>query len=288
MSSDRRGSLYLLPNTLGDVAPDAVIPAAALDRARSLDYIIAEDPKAARAFLKRIGVTRPLQSIYVERLDHNTQSTDIPALLEPLLDGRDAGLLSEAGLPAIADPGASLVRPGATCAREGRTRRALERALFDSSRALRFGSRRTTFRVPRLPPDRRNRARFHIEGMRTPVAEAEANSNIHRDALPQRPHSGDDAARPRPGYARVCRHGPDPGIGIGENATRRGMAQGNAATQGAAHGIPAACRVVAAGPRPGQPQRMLNDPCARTLARAPAIAAPNRLAKRSLKSCFLV
>src|SRR5258706_7849723 len=110
MSSARRGSLYLLPNTLGDVAPDAVIPAAALDRARSLDYIIAEDPKAARAFLKRIGVTRPLQSIYVERLDHNTQSTDIPALLEPLLDGRDAGLLSEAGLPAIADPGASLVR----------------------------------------------------------------------------------------------------------------------------------------------------------------------------------
>src|SRR6266853_315255 len=80
MSSDRRGSLYLLPNTLGDVAPEAVIPAAALDRARSLDYIIAEDPKAARAFL------------------------------EPLLAGSDAGLLSEAGLPAVADPGASLVR----------------------------------------------------------------------------------------------------------------------------------------------------------------------------------
>src|SRR6267143_6487119 len=110
MSSDRRGSLYLLPNTLGDVAPEAVIPTAALDRARSLDYIIAEDPKAARAFLKRIAPTRPLQSIRVERLDHNTRSADIPTLLEPLLGGRDAGLLSEAGLPAVADPGASLVR----------------------------------------------------------------------------------------------------------------------------------------------------------------------------------
>src|SRR6266850_6986963 len=110
MSSDRRGSLYLLPNTLGDVAPEAVIPAAALDRARSLDYIIAEDPKAARAFLKRIAPTRPLQSIRVERLDHNTKGSDIPAFLEPLLAGSDAGLLSEAGLPAIADPGASLVR----------------------------------------------------------------------------------------------------------------------------------------------------------------------------------
>ena len=110
MSSDRRGSLYLLPNTLGDVAPEAVIPTAALDRARSLDYIIAEDPKAARAFLKRIAPTRPLQSIRVERLDHNTKGSDIPAFLEPLLAGSDAGLLSESGLPAVADPGASLVR----------------------------------------------------------------------------------------------------------------------------------------------------------------------------------
>src|SRR5437773_2523666 len=110
MSSERRGSLYLLPNTLGEVAPEAVIPAGALDRARSLDYIIAEDPKAARAFLKRIATARPLQSIRIERLDHNTRPIEIPALLEPIVDGRDAGLLSEAGLPAVADPGASLVR----------------------------------------------------------------------------------------------------------------------------------------------------------------------------------
>src|SRR5712691_632367 len=110
MSSERRGSLYLLPNTLGDAAPDAVIPAAVLNRARTLDYIIAEDPKAARAFLKRIAVARSLQGIRVERLDHNTKAGDIPSLLEPVLAGRDAGLLSEAGLPAVADPGASLVR----------------------------------------------------------------------------------------------------------------------------------------------------------------------------------
>jgi 16S rRNA (cytidine1402-2'-O)-methyltransferase len=110
MSSERRGSLYLLPNTLGGAAPEAVVPAAVLDRARSLDYIIAENPKAARAFLKGIGVARPLQSIRIERLDHNTKPSDIPAILEPLLAGNDAGLLSEAGLPAVADPGASLVR----------------------------------------------------------------------------------------------------------------------------------------------------------------------------------
>ncbi len=110
MSFEPRGSLYLLPNTLGDAAPEAVIPVSVLDRARSLDYLIAEDPKTARAFLKRIGSTRPLQSIRIERLDHNTKASDIPALLAPLLSGNDAGLLSEAGLPAVADPGASLVR----------------------------------------------------------------------------------------------------------------------------------------------------------------------------------
>jgi len=110
MSSDPRGSLYLLPNTLGETAPEAIISAAALNRARSLDYLIAEDPKTARAFLKRIGSTRALQSIRVERLDHNTPAADIASLLEPVLAGHDAGLLSEAGLPAVADPGAGLVR----------------------------------------------------------------------------------------------------------------------------------------------------------------------------------
>lgn len=110
MSSDAAGSLYLLPNTLGETAPEAVIPAAALHRARNLDYFIAEDPKSARVFLKRIGYPKPLQEARIERLDHNSRPEDIPALLDPVLEGGDAGLLSEAGLPAIADPGAALIR----------------------------------------------------------------------------------------------------------------------------------------------------------------------------------
>jgi 16S rRNA (cytidine1402-2'-O)-methyltransferase len=110
MSSSDVGSLYLLPNTLGDTSAEAVIPVAALHRARSLDYVIAENPKSARAFLKRIGSDRPLQQIRIERLDHNSRPADVPALLDPLLAGADAGLLSEAGLPAVADPGAALVR----------------------------------------------------------------------------------------------------------------------------------------------------------------------------------
>lgn len=110
MSSEAAGTLYLLPNTLGDTAAEAVIPAAALHRARSLDYFVAENPKSARAFLKRIGYPRALQDARIERLDHNTKANEIAPLLAPVIAGRDAGLLSEAGLPAIADPGAALVR----------------------------------------------------------------------------------------------------------------------------------------------------------------------------------
>ncbi len=110
MSPEGRGTLFLLPNTLGDAPPEATIPAAVLERLRSLDYLVAENPKSARAFLRRVEPARALQAIRIERLDHNTRDDEIPALLAPLLAGTDAGLLSEAGIPAVADPGANLVR----------------------------------------------------------------------------------------------------------------------------------------------------------------------------------
>jgi 16S rRNA (cytidine1402-2'-O)-methyltransferase len=110
MSSERRGTLYLVPSTLGDVPPETVVPAATLDRIRALRCFIAESEKSARAFLKRVGVARPLRELSIERLDHNTPAARLPDLLAPLAAGEDAGLVSEAGLPAVADPGAALVR----------------------------------------------------------------------------------------------------------------------------------------------------------------------------------
>ena len=104
------GTLYLIPATLGGSVADAVLPVGVQDRIRRLDYFIAENPKTARAFLKLIGPGRPLQSVAIERLDHNTPAAAIDSLLEPALAGGDAGLISEAGCPAIADPGALLVR----------------------------------------------------------------------------------------------------------------------------------------------------------------------------------
>jgi 16S rRNA (cytidine1402-2'-O)-methyltransferase len=75
-----------------------------------LDTFIVERPKTARAFLKQIGTTTPLQQLTLLELNEHTPAAELPALLAPLLAGTDVGLLSEAGCPAVADPGANLVR----------------------------------------------------------------------------------------------------------------------------------------------------------------------------------
>jgi 16S rRNA (cytidine1402-2'-O)-methyltransferase len=84
------------------------------DIASKLDYFVAENAKTARAFLKLVAIdhplTRPLQEIHIAELNVNTPPQALAALLAPLLEGRDAGLVSEAGVPAVADPGADLVR----------------------------------------------------------------------------------------------------------------------------------------------------------------------------------
>lgn len=102
------GSLYLLPTDLGESAAPA-IPEATLGQARRLTHFIAENPKSARAFLKRIGYPLPLSAATITTLDKDTPRSAIPELLQPLLEGRDAALVSEAGCPAVADPGALLV-----------------------------------------------------------------------------------------------------------------------------------------------------------------------------------
>jgi 16S rRNA (cytidine1402-2'-O)-methyltransferase len=114
------GILYLIPNTLGsnDEAPAnplaTVIPEQVRAITASLPYFIAENAKTTRAHLKLIGLTHPLarslQEIRIKELNVNTEASALPELLAPLLAGEDAGLISEAGVPAVADPGANLVR----------------------------------------------------------------------------------------------------------------------------------------------------------------------------------
>lgn len=114
------GILYLIPNTLGladacDAEPlSHIIPADVQAITSRIDYFIAENAKSTRAFLKLIALNKPLakplQEINIAELNINTSAIALPALLEPLLAGQDGGLISEAGVPAVADPGANLVR----------------------------------------------------------------------------------------------------------------------------------------------------------------------------------
>jgi len=108
------GTLYLVPNALGPGDLQAVLPAEVARIAAGLDYWIGEDAKATRAFLKRIEALVPLarsiQQIDIVELDVSTPASALPSLLAPIRSGRNGGLVSEAGCPAIADPGATLVR----------------------------------------------------------------------------------------------------------------------------------------------------------------------------------
>jgi 16S rRNA (cytidine1402-2'-O)-methyltransferase len=106
----RFGTLYLIPVPLGDGAPARVLPAEVMERACALDRFVVENAKSARAFLKAAGVTRPLAGIQIHEIDADAPAQAIESLLSPLLAGHDVGLLSEAGCPGVADPGAGLVR----------------------------------------------------------------------------------------------------------------------------------------------------------------------------------
>lgn len=104
------GTLYLIPTPLGDSALETILPPAVRDIAATLDTFIVEHPKTARAFLKQIATLTPLQQLNLLVLDEHTPASGLQALLEPLRAGKNVGLISEAGCPAVADPGANLVR----------------------------------------------------------------------------------------------------------------------------------------------------------------------------------
>jgi 16S rRNA (cytidine1402-2'-O)-methyltransferase len=104
----------MLPCPIGDGAPLDVLPAANIEIMRSLDYFIVENVRSARRFLSRAGI-RPEALEFVE-LNEHTRPEEVGRLIEPLLAGRSAGVLSEAGVPGVADPGADVA---ALCHRHG-------------------------------------------------------------------------------------------------------------------------------------------------------------------------
>jgi 16S rRNA (cytidine1402-2'-O)-methyltransferase len=108
---ETRGVLYLVPNVLDADAllPEAVLPAAALSRIASLRHFVVEGERAAWRLLSRIMDKETLAAVTMGRLDEHSRPEDLPGLLAPALAGQDVGLLSEAGVPCVADPGGALV-----------------------------------------------------------------------------------------------------------------------------------------------------------------------------------
>jgi 16S rRNA (cytidine1402-2'-O)-methyltransferase len=104
------GTLYLIPTPLAPAPLDHALPAETRRIAAGLGHFIVEHAKTARAFLKLVGTAQPLQQLHLAELNEHTPAAALPGLLAPLLAGEDVGLLSEAGCPAVADPGAELVR----------------------------------------------------------------------------------------------------------------------------------------------------------------------------------
>jgi 16S rRNA (cytidine1402-2'-O)-methyltransferase len=104
------GILYLIPTPLGETALTQVLPEATREIATRLTTFVVEQAKTARAFLKQLPTATPIQQLTLLELNEHTPASELETLLAPLLAGQDVGLISEAGCPAVADPGANLVR----------------------------------------------------------------------------------------------------------------------------------------------------------------------------------
>lgn len=104
-----KSKLYLFPVPLGDENPKQGIPVHNMEILNDVEYIIAEDAKTARKWIKQLGCTKALQEFEYAELNEHTRDADLAEVARPLLEGKVTAYLSEAGCPGIADPGSNLV-----------------------------------------------------------------------------------------------------------------------------------------------------------------------------------
>jgi len=111
-----KGRLYLIPSPLGDNDPAEVIPAPTLALMQGIRCYVVEEVRTARRYLSRAGLKGRIAELEFHELNEHTSAEEVERLAALFDDGRDVGLISEAGLPAVADPGSALV---ALCHRRG-------------------------------------------------------------------------------------------------------------------------------------------------------------------------
>lgn len=104
-----KGNLYLIPCPMGDIEPVAVLPLTVKTTIERLDHYIVEHEKDARRFIKSIDPLKNQSVLKISEINKFTQDEEIPPMLTPCLEGMDIGIISDAGCPGIADPGAKVV-----------------------------------------------------------------------------------------------------------------------------------------------------------------------------------
>lgn len=104
------GKLYLIPTTLGEIDPISTVPALVYQIINEIDTYLVENEKWARQYLKKLGIKKPLQEITLHVLNKHTDITELSTLMKTMLEGKNMGVISEAGCPGIADPGADAVK----------------------------------------------------------------------------------------------------------------------------------------------------------------------------------
>ncbi|MBE6176557.1 MAG: SAM-dependent methyltransferase [Rikenellaceae bacterium] len=109
MTKDK-GTIYMLPCPISEQRDVwDVLPKSNLEVINSLDYFIVENIRSARRFLSRAGIERKIDQLeFVELNEHTSKVEDVERMLRPILEGRSAGVISEAGVPGVADPGADI------------------------------------------------------------------------------------------------------------------------------------------------------------------------------------
>ncbi|MDT8393193.1 MAG: SAM-dependent methyltransferase [Bacteroidales bacterium] len=103
------GKLFLIPSPIGNGNIEDVMPASITKILGSIRHFVVEDVRTARRFIKKAIPSAVIDDMHFELLNEHTELADIPHLIKPLIEGNDVGLISEAGVPCVADPGSALV-----------------------------------------------------------------------------------------------------------------------------------------------------------------------------------
>jgi 16S rRNA (cytidine1402-2'-O)-methyltransferase len=103
------GILYLIPSPLAECDFTKIFPAYNSEIIQEIDHFIVEDLRTGRRFVKKLGMQKPMETLQFSTLNEHTKGDEIENLLQPLVEGKNLGLISDAGTPCVADPGSVVV-----------------------------------------------------------------------------------------------------------------------------------------------------------------------------------